>query len=93
MGNYCVYIMSNRSRSTLYVGVTNDLERRVAEHTSHAIDGFASRYNCGELVYYEEFQQVEDAIAREKQLKGWSRRKKDSLVESFNPKWVDLSRE
>ena len=89
--SYFVYIMSNKSRSTVYIGVTNDLERRVNEHRSHELKGFTDRYNLTSLVYFEEFQQVTDAISREKQLKGWRRARKNDLIESLNPNWRDLA--
>ena len=88
---YSVYIMSNPRRTVLYVGMTNDLERRVAEHKSHAIKGFTDRHNATDLVYYETCGRIDDAIAREKQLKGWTRRKKEALIERINPDWRDLS--
>ena len=87
---YYVYILTNRSK-TLYVGVTNDLERRVQEHRTGYSAGFTSRYNLNRLVYYEHTSDVESAIAREKQIKGWLRHKKVALVESVNPNWKDLS--
>ena len=90
MADYYVYIMTNPSR-TLYVGITNDLERRVAEHKSESVPGFATRYNVTELVFYELGGDVEGAITREKQIKGWRRRRKMELVESGNPDWRDLS--
>ncbi len=87
---YYVYITTNTSR-TLYVGVTNDLSRRAAEHHAKTYGGFTARYNIGQLVYFEETADVREAIAREKQIKGWSRRKKFALVESLNPAWADLA--
>ena len=91
MNRYCVYIMTNWKRTTLYIGVTNDLERRVAQHRTHALKGFTDTYNLEKLVYYEECPQVDDAIKREKQLKGWTRAKKNRLIESMNPHWRDLA--
>jgi putative endonuclease len=90
MKQYYVYIMTNKSR-TLYTGVTNNLERRVDEHKSKTIPGFTARYNITQLVYYEEGDDVNVAIAREKQIKGWLRAKKIALIESINPEWHDLS--
>lgn len=87
---YYVYIMTNSSR-TLYVGVTNDLERRVQQHKLKQIPGFTAKYNITQLVYYEETADVLAAIAREKTIKGWLRAKKIALIESINPKWLDLS--
>ena len=88
---YYVYIMSNPRRTVLYIGVTNNLERRVAEHKSRTLKGFTSTYNVTDLVYFEDCSTVDDAIAREKQLKGWTRAKKNALVERINPKWIDLA--
>ena len=88
--SYWVYMMSNSNRNVLYIGVTNNLFRRYAEHKSGLLEGFTKRYHCHALVYYEEYQQAEDAIAREKQLKGWSRSKKDVLVQTKNPLLKDI---
>ncbi len=85
-----VYMMTNRSR-TLYIGVTSNLERRVYQHKRKEIPGFTARYNMTRLVYCEEFPLIRDAIAREKQLKGWRRCRKIELIESANPQWRDLS--
>ena len=92
MRQYYVYIMTNRSK-TLYTGVTNDLLRRVYEHKNKMVEGFTKKYNITKLVYYEDTDDVEEAIAREKQIKGWLRRKKIALIESINPEWKDLSEE
>jgi len=92
MRQYYVYIMTNRSR-TLYTGITNDLKRRVYEHKNKLINGFTKKYNITKLVYYEPTNEVTSAIAREKQIKGWLRRKKIALIESANPRWKDLSEE
>ena len=87
-----VYIMSNKSRSVLYVGVTSNLEKRVHEHKQHVVkSAFSNKYNCIYLVYFEEFADIEAAIAREKQLKGWKRAKKDALIAKMNPGMKDLS--
>ena len=90
MAEYYVYIMTNGKR-TLYTGVTNNLERRVYEHKMKLVPGFTKRYNIDYLVYFESTNEVISAITREKQIKGWTRAKKISLVESFNPDWRDLS--
>lgn len=90
MKTYYVYIMTNRS-GTLYTGVTNDLERRVYEHKCGIGSKFAARYKTDRLVHFEQFPDVRDAIAREKQIKGWLRAKKMALIQSSNPRWVDLS--
>jgi putative endonuclease len=87
---YYVYIMTNRS-GTLYIGVTNDLERRVHQHKTRQIDGFTRKYHMTRLVHYEVGSDIREAIAREKQLKGWSRSKKLALINASNPKWHDLS--
>ena len=92
MKTYHVYIMSSASR-VLYVGITGDLLRRVWEHKQKKVPGFTARYRVTELVYFEAFGDVRAAIAREKQIKGWLRTKKIALIESFNPKWRDLSGE
>jgi putative endonuclease len=88
---YSVYILTNKSNTTLYVGVTSELENRVLQHKNKVYDGFTSKYEINKLVYYEEYQWVQDAIAREKQLKGGSRQKKIDLILSINPSWSDLS--
>lgn len=90
MKQYYVYIMTNRSK-TLYTGVTNDLMRRVYEHKNKMIDGFTKKYHITKLVYYEETNDIQVAISREKQIKGWLRGKKIALIGSVNPKWNDLS--
>ena len=87
---YFVYIMASRSR-VLYVGVTSDLEKRVYKHKFHVRDGFTARYRVERLVFYETTSSVQDAIAREKQIKGWLRAKKAALIESENSTWSDLS--
>ena len=87
---YWVYIVGSNS-GTLYIGMTNSIARRMVEHKSGEFEGFASKYRCDRLVYYESFDDVRDAIAREKQLKGWMRRKKIALIESVNPRWQDLA--
>lgn len=87
---YCVYIMSNAAR-TLYIGVTNNLARRAHEHRSKSVDGFTRRYGIDELVYYEPFDDVRLALARERQIKGWRRSRKIELIEMMNPEWEDLT--
>jgi putative endonuclease len=86
-----VYMMGSASRRALYTGVTVHLRKRVFEHKHDLIEGFSSKYKCHRLVYFEEFTSVVDAIAREKQIKGWRREKKDKLVQSINPGWKDLA--
>ena len=93
-GNYYqfyVYILSNMKNGTLYIGFTNDLERRIFEHKNKLIEGFTQKYSLNKLVYFECFQYVNDAIKREKQLKNWNRQWKIDLIEKENPKWEDLS--
>lgn len=87
---YFVYILASRSK-VLYIGVTNDLARRVAEHKHGICEGFSKRYNVNRLVHVEECGEVDDAIRREKQLKGWRRTKKVALIEAENPEWRDLA--
>jgi putative endonuclease len=91
-GSYFTYIMASRSH-TLYIGVTGDLLKRVFQHKWREHEGFTARYNCDRLVWFEGQQDVRRAIAREKQLKGWSRAKKIALIEMANPTWQDLARE
>jgi len=87
---YFVYIMSSNS-GTLYIGITNSIYRRALQHKRGEIEGFAAKYRCNRLVYYEGFDDVHKAIGREKQLKGWTRAKKIALIESKNPRWEDLA--
>lgn len=90
MRTFYVYILASRSR-VLYVGVTNDLARRVNEHKQGSVPGFTTRYRVTRLVYFEEFADIRDAIAREKEIKGWVRSRKVRLIGSRNPTWEDLS--
>ncbi len=90
--NYRVYITASKSR-VLYIGMTNNLEKRVYEHQHDLIDGFTKQYRCHRLVYFESYDRVEKAIDREKQLKRWNRAKKLFLIERANPTWEDLSAE
>ena len=87
---YYVYILTNWSNKVLYVGVTNNIRRRLYEHQQGIFEGFTKKYHVHKLVYVEQFGEVRDAIAREKQIKGWSREKKDQLVESVNPNWNEI---
>jgi len=91
--NYYVYILTNYEKTVLYIGVTNNLERRLSEHKQELIDGFTKKYKCKYLMYYEDYSDVNDAIAREKQLKRWVRTKKENLINKLNPDWKDLSAE
>ena len=88
---YYVYILTNQTDSVMYIGVTNDLERRLYEHKHHLIEGFTRNYRVDKLVYFEEISDVMAAIEREKQLKKWRRAKKNALVQQTNPLWRDLS--
>jgi putative endonuclease len=88
--SYYIYILTNKSHTVLYTGVTNDLNRRVWEHKQKIKKGFTERYNVTELVHFELFDSIELAIAREKQIKGYSRTKKDALIQAFNPEWKHL---
>ena len=87
---YYVYVMSNKNDTTLYTGVTDNLERRVLEHKTGIIPGFTKKYNCNKLVYYEIFYDVNQAIDREKQIKGWKRERKDELIDKENKDRIDL---
>jgi len=88
---YFVYILTNKSNKVLYIGVTNDLIRRIFEHKNKLVEGFTKKYNLLKLVYYETTKDIESAIIREKQLKNWHREWKMNLINQFNPGWKDLS--
>ncbi len=90
MRQYFVYILSSKTRR-LYVGMTNDLSRRLQQHRDRSVDSFTSRYNIERLVYYEETDDAHVALERERQIKGWVRDKKVALIESVNPSWQDLA--
>ena len=87
---YFVYIITNHTNTTLYVGVTDNLQRRIFEHKNKAVDGFTKQYNLYKLVYVEQFPYSNNAIAREKQIKSWRRDKKVALIQSINPQWKNL---
>jgi len=87
---YCVYIMTNKRNTVLYTGITSNLKKRVYEHKTKIVKGFTEKYNINKLVYYEVFNDIRDAIAREKQIKAGSRNKKIELIKNMNPKWKDL---
>jgi len=89
--NYFVYIVTNKNKTVLYIGVTNDLQRRTDEHENGLIPGFSKKYNCHYLIYFEHFQNIEDAIDREKQIKKWRREKKNNLINTMNPEWNFLN--
>ena len=88
--NSYVYILASRCNGTLYVGVTSDLIKRIYEHKNNIYGGFTKKYNVKNLVYYEVFESIEEAIKREKQIKGWLRKKKIALIEQNNQEWTDL---
>jgi putative endonuclease len=88
---YYVYLLTNWNNRVLYVGVTNDLVRRLYEHKNKQVRGFTAKYNINKLVYFEETQDVMSALAREKEIKKWRREKKDALIVTRNPEWKDLS--
>jgi len=92
--NYYVYILTNFDRTVLYTGVTNSVETRISQHKADAggeKKTFAGRYNCIYVIYMERFQYINNAIAREKEIKGWTRAKKEALINSFNPRWEFLN--
>lgn len=91
-GNFFTYIVASLTQ-TLYIGITRDIEKRIFDHKCKLLEGFASTYNCDRLVWFESFDDPQSAIAREKQLKGWTRAKKIALIEKTNPAWTDLSEE
>ncbi|WP_111309488.1 GIY-YIG nuclease family protein [Confluentibacter sediminis] len=86
-----VYFMTNKNNTVIYVGVTSDLLKRVYQHKTKAYKGFTDRYNCNKLIYFEEFDDINKAIAREKQIKGGNRKRKEDLINFVNPEWKDLS--
>ena len=88
-----IYIITNKNNTTLYTGVTSNLNKRIYEHKNHLIEGFSKKYNLEKLVYYEIFEDIREAINREKQIKAGSRKKKEKLIKSINPEWKDLALE
>lgn len=90
MNQYFVYILTTKYNKLLYIGVTNNLERRIYEHKNKLTPGFTSKYNINKLVFFQEFSDIHDAIAAEKQIKGWLRSKKNHLVSQLNPLWEEL---
>ncbi len=93
IGKYYVYLLTNWNNTVMYVGVTNNLRRRIYEHKNKLIKGFTEKYNVNKLVYFEETQDIIAAIAREKEIKKWRREKKNQLVNRINPTWKELSLE
>ena len=90
METFYTYILTNKHNTVLYVGVTNNIERRISEHRQNNHTGFTARYNCHKLVYIEEFSSISEAIAREKQIKSWNRNRKEKLIDQLNPERKDL---
>jgi len=86
----CVYILTNKIKTVLYTGVTSNLAQRTWQHREGVIDGFSKRYQCKYLIYYEQFEDMENAIMREKQIKAYRREKKEKLINAMNPDWLDL---
>jgi putative endonuclease len=93
MKDFYVYILTNKNNKVMYIGMTNNLTRRLYEHKNKLIEGFSKKYNTNKLVYFEQTNDVNSAFAREKEIKGWRREKKNRLVESLNAEWKDLSEE
>ena len=93
MRTYYTYILATRFNKLLYIGVTNNLEKRIYEHKNGLVEGFTKKYKTKELVYYEDTSDVKNAIAREKQMKKWNKQWKVDLIEKSNPEWNDLSKE
>ena len=91
MKNSCVYFLTNKNKSVIYIGVTSNLLNRIYQHKTKYYKGFTSKYNCDKLVYFEEFTDINQAISREKQLKAGNRKRKEDLINSINPEWKDLS--
>ena len=87
----CIYFLTNKNNTVIYIGVTSNLIKRVYEHKSGKHNGFTHRYNCDKLVYFEQFSTMDEAIAREKQLKAGSRKRKENLINLENPDWLDLA--
>lgn len=93
MKNYYVYFLTNKSHSSLYIGVTNDLQRRIFEHKNKLTKGFTEKYNCTKLIHFEETDCISTAISREKQLKNWHREWKENLIKKNNPNFLDLAKD
>lgn len=91
--NAYVYILASQRNGTLYIGVTNNIIRRIFEHKNGLIEGFSKKYKINRLVYYETYNEIQTAIVREKELKGWLRKRKIELIEQQNPNWIDLYKE
>ncbi|VAX29030.1 Excinuclease ABC, C subunit-like [hydrothermal vent metagenome] len=91
--NYYIYCLTNWNNKVMYIGVTNNLERRIYEHKNKLLEGFTKKYNLNKLVYFEETRDIHAAISREKEIKKWRREKKDALVKQLNPDWEDLAKD
>lgn len=89
--NNFIYILTNKNNTVLYTGVTSNIKQRIYDHKTKKYPGFTKKYNIDKLVYYERFDRIENAILREKKIKGWRRKRKDELINSMNPNWEDLS--
>ncbi|HOT19794.1 MAG TPA: GIY-YIG nuclease family protein [Spirochaetota bacterium] len=90
MNKYYIYMITNRNNNVLFIGVTNDLKRRVFEHREKLVEGFSSKYNCSKLVWYEQTNNIGSAILREKQMKKWKREYNNNIINEMNPEWNDL---
>lgn len=90
MKSYYVYILTNKTNTVLYTGVTSNLIKRIYEHKNNAVDGFTKKYMIHKLIYYEPYQNIQEALTREKQLKAGTRKKKEALINSLNPEWTDM---
>ena len=93
MNNYYVYIITNKTNNVLYIGVTNNLERRVYEHKNKLIEGFTKKYNCEKLIWFEQSNNIESVIVKEKQMKTWKRQYKLNVINKMNSEWKDLSKD
>ncbi|MFT7899921.1 GIY-YIG nuclease family protein [Tenacibaculum ascidiaceicola] len=91
MKNPCIYLLTNKNNTVIYIGVTSNLIKRIYEHKSGKYKGFTHRYNCDKLVYFEQFSTMDEAITREKQLKAGTRKRKEDLITNENPDWLDLA--
>lgn len=91
MKNGFVYMLTNKNNTVIYTGVTSNLEQRIWQHKHKVIEGFTKKYNCDKLIWFQQAEEIESAIAREKQIKSWSRKKKEALINESNPQWADIS--